>query len=213
MRKKYIAVLGILLMAASVLTGCAGVRQAVAVENTYEFDEQIVNIEIYTTACDVRIVPSGDGKCRVVCKEADTLIHDVEMIRGTLRIKKRNGRSGNLTNIPLLIEVSVPDVPYSSLSIDTTSGSQDISAGLSFTDARLTSSSGGIRTAADIEGSLNIRTTSGSQSISGASAPEIAAESTSGSIVAEDMNAAEELFLKSTRVSVTPREVLSSASL
>lgn len=174
---------------AFVLTGCGVIRTAEPVTNTYEFDGDITDIIISTTACDVVLVPSGDGRTTVVCHEADTLLHEVTLEKGVLRIKKKSSRTGiSFNNMDLRIEVSFPVKNYNGLTAETNSGGISVDGAFSCMDAELKTTSGGIRFSGKVAGKLYSDSSSGGQHLTGVDCTSVRATSTSGGIHAETVS-------------------------
>ena len=174
---------------AFVLTGCGVIRTAEPVTNTYEFDGDITDIIISTTACDVVLVPSGDGRTTVVCHEADTLLHEVTLEKGVLRIKKKSSRTGiSFNNMDLRIEVSFPVKNYNGLTAETNSGGISVDGAFSCRDAELKTTSGGIRFSGKVAGKLYSDSSSGGQHLTGVDCTSVRATSTSGGIHAETVS-------------------------
>ncbi len=58
----------------------------------YDIDEVFEDIRIIGDTTDVIILPSEDGKCRVICDETDNLKHSVEVENGVLTINFTDNR-------------------------------------------------------------------------------------------------------------------------
>ena len=183
--KKMITLALVLGLALS-LTGCMRMffkGNAKAEVNTYEFDDVINSVIIETTSFDVRIVKVIGEKAVVILREADLLRHDVEYSNGTLRIVKRKTEGAvNAVNIPLEIEVQLPEEKYSLIDIATGSGNITVGPDFSFEEAVYNTSSGGVLSDADVSGTLRSATSSGNQHINNVYGKSVEAVSTSGDI-------------------------------
>lgn len=213
--KPFIGILLILALALG-LTACGGGtgRKAEGITNTYELEEPFSDISIDTTILDVVIVPSEDGSSVVTCQEADTLLHDVYVKDGTLFVKRRtDSKNASYNNIPLKIEVSIPAGEYGDLSIETTSGDQYVAGNLSFRNGVFNATSGGIGVEAAIRGGIRTKTTSGGQFLRDMEPEKVEAESTSGSIQAENLTHGQFYEFETTSGSVILIGVLSDRSL
>ena len=206
----------LLIAAAAVLfTSCDGlfVRRANAVTNTYDFDGPVTELDIDTSSSEVRVIPSKDGKISVVCYEADTMLHDVTLMNGLLKIRRRSGSTRSVAvNIRLEIIVSLPPGNYDRFDIETSSGSIDVSEGFTVTDAVLEASSGAIRCSADVRGQLLSTTSSGSQYMENASCRKIRAKSSSGSVNAENLRG-EDMEFEASSGSVRLTDVVADKDL
>lgn len=214
--KKHIPAAALLLLLIFSLSGCAMFPVRVDEERVsiYEFDGSVKDITVSTTAFDVRIVPSKDGGCIVTCRETNALQHEVKCENGLLSIRLDKKNSGaEVNNKPLEIEISIPSGDYGTVSFETSSGSQDIPAGFSFDDVSLTSSSGGIRMAADARNGIKMTTSSGNQYINRASAPIIEAQSGSGNVNAEELAGVSDLIIDASSGNVILSGVATSESI
>ena len=174
---------------AFVLTGCSMIiHEAEPVTNTYEFSKEITDILISTTACDVKILPSSDGKTTVICREADKLQHDVTLQNGLLKIAKKKTKGAvSFTNMTLEIELRLPEKDYNGLTVETTSGGITVAESFSCSDAELAATSGGISFSGKVTGKFYSDTSSGGQYLDGISCRSVKVTSTSGGIVAVDL--------------------------
>ncbi len=212
---RYIGI-GLLIAAfAAVLTSCVsfGFRRAEAVTNEYVFETIIKDFDIETTACDVLIMPWDDRNTKVVCHEADLLLHDVQVKDGKLVIKRKERTDGvSFNNMILRIEIMMPAGSYGNVMAKTSSGSIELSSGFDFVDAILSASSGAIVCDAQVRGQLLCNTSSGGQRLSGTGCKWLQAASSSGSILAENIRAEVAEFSASSG-SVTLNDVIAQDEL
>ena len=216
-KRHFLALAGFAALLATVLSACKGgiLDRAEPVTNTYEFSEKITGIDIDTTSFDVRVRSSEDGVCRVVCREADTMLHDVSVKDGVLTIKKqKNSGIGKVAvNIPLDIEVSLPIVEKADITIKTSSGDQHLAKAMQFANAYLTASSGTIVCEANVTGTISTHTSSGEQYISSAVAAYVDAEASSGDIRAEALPYGDYYSFRTSSGEVILSEVAASKTL
>lgn len=172
---------------------------------TYSESDAFTDIEVKGSGSEVVLIPSEDGECRVVCTEAENITHTVRVTDGTLYIEKHDNRKWNerigIFMEDMVIEVYLPESEYSNLKIKNSSGGIKVREGFAFkeTDIENTSGSVDFRSCA---GSLDINVTSGSIRLQDVSASEISLETTSGSIKAENINAATAFDVHSTSGSI-----------
>lgn len=133
---------------------------------TYPVLESFRHIDVRDVDCDVRLLLSEDGSCRVVCTESDRIVNRVEVRDDTLTITRNDERrwyerfsiwwGGDLT-----LTVYLPEQEYQSLFLKTVSGDISVPEQLSFAAAELSSISGDISFLARTDGGLTITSTSG----------------------------------------------------
>lgn len=163
-------------------------RRAKAEENTYRLSSVITDIHIDTSVFDVSVIQSEDGICTVTCRETDLLKHSVDLKSGVLTIvEEKREASVNTSGLKLEIEVRLPELDRSSLTVRTDSGSIRAAAGLSFDYVKFESAGGSIYTELSVNNEMRCRTESGSLAMSGTSPAKVSAETVSGDIRAEDM--------------------------
>ncbi len=115
---------------------------------------------------NVRLVPSKDDECRVVCQETDKLYHKVTVEDDTLFIREVDDRRWfeKLFSFSGTIEVNVylPQSTYASLVAKTDTSSMDIPEGLTFGQVKASTATGSITVAADVTGALTLESDTGS---------------------------------------------------
>lgn len=160
--------------------------------NTYTLAEGFSNIKVWGAECDVRLLPSGDGACTVLCNETDRITHTVTVKNGTLTIERTDNRKwfehiGFTWNYwgPIEVTVYLPERAYKDLDIRTVSGDVEIPDGFSFSRAEVDGTSGDVSFTAEVEGDLFLKTVSGGIRV-GRTAPEtLTVESTSGKVIVD----------------------------
>ena len=138
--------------------------------NTYVFSDAFpfANITVRGAECDVRLLPSGDGDCTVVCNETDRITHTVTVENDTLMIKRTDDRKwfehiGIMWNYwgPIEVLVYLPERIYENLYIETVSGAVEVPDHFSFARAEVEGVSGDIHFMAAVRGDLSIQDVSG----------------------------------------------------
>ena len=141
-----------------------------AASNTYVFPDAFpfANITVRGAECDVRLLPSGDGDCTVVCNETDRITHTVTVENDTLIIKRTDDRKwfehiGIMWNYwgPIEVLVYLPERIYENLYIETVSGAVEVPDDFSFSKADVDGVSGDIHFMAAVRGDLSIQNVSG----------------------------------------------------
>jgi len=175
-------------------------------ERTVEITDAFENI-IVTKGSDIRLLPSEDGKCRLVFTESDTVTYSSNVEDGTLTIKRDENRKWldyfgfNFTSYS--VKLYLPETKYNYVNIKTFSGDIELSEGLTFHHVNLDCSSGDIRCYAAIDDNLFAESSSGDMDIKGISpANGITLANTSGSIKLSNMDMADKIDISSTSGSI-----------
>ncbi len=174
-------------------------------ERIVEITDAFENI-IVTKGSDIRLLPSEDGKCRVVFTESDTVSYSSTVEDGTLTIERVENRKWldyfgfNFTSYS--VKLYLPEAKYNSVNIKTFSGDIELSEGLTFHHVNLDCSSGDIRCYAAIDDNLFAECTSGSMDISGTNARGVTLSVSSGSIKLSGINSAAKIDISSTSGSI-----------
>lgn len=169
--------------------------------NTYALEEPFSNISIKTAECDLRLLPSEDDSCKVVCEESEEIFHSVTVENNTLTIGRTDARKWyeHIVGIywgEMTITVYLPQTDYASLYALNVSGNITIPDEFSFLDAELHNTSGKVDFAAAVENDLSIKTVSGNLHIKNAHPKGLTAQSTSGRIVCSDVAVSENIKMK-----------------
>jgi len=132
---------------------------------TYEFKEEFHSVLINTDTADIVFLPSEDEKCKVVCYEPDSGIHDVTVKDGKLSInwlvyKKWYERIGITFGSPK-VTVYLPRTEYVSLSIKESTGDVSIPDNFKFDSIDIKASTGDIKNRASATGDIIIKTSTG----------------------------------------------------
>ncbi len=98
--------------------------------NTYTLDDAFSKIHIYTDEADVLFTPSEDNICKVVCYEMKNAKHLVDVQNDSLYIRTHNNKKwyeyiGINFGSPK-ITVSLPQIQYDALFINSSTGDVDI---------------------------------------------------------------------------------------
>ena len=162
------------------------------VTNTYAVSEGFTKISVWGSECDVRLIPSEDAACTVLCNETDRITHVVTVRNGTLTIERTDDRKwfehiGFMWSYwgPIEVIVYLPEGAYDDLYIRTASGDVDVPGDFSFTQAEVDGVSGSIRFAADVKGALRLKAVSGSIQVGGVAPETLTVESTSGKVAVD----------------------------
>lgn len=176
---------------------------------THNFTEQVYEVEpvsedmpiqditIKTSDSDVRILPSEDDSCRVVCRETEEMKHFVSVKGNELTIsQKYAGKWYEQFKIMIFEEsqsvtVYLPEKDYHRLDVKTVSGEIDVAQQFTFDAVKLCSTSGDIHCAAQVNSKISVDSTSGEVVLSGMQGSDIVqieAYTTSGDITLKDVH-------------------------
>ena len=194
---------GIILCAAAAAFcdfGSGGMNTMSLVRKTYSVGQDFSAVSISDESSNVRLLPSGDGECRVICSESENgkLHYDVTVSEGVLTVQRidqrdlleRVGISFGGTDL----ELYLPKTEYDRLTVRTSSGGIRVPEDFRFGEAQGEASSGGIIFSASVDESLTLNAASGSISVSGVSPRSLSASALSGSVTLEAVNAEETLY-------------------
>ncbi len=141
-------------------------------EKTHTINDKVTFLKISDAECDVRIRPSEDGVCRVVCPDGEKVFRQVTLDGQTLTVTRVDERKW-YEHIgiswgwkPRAVTVYLPEGAYKDLTLKTASGTIDVPAGYAFSSVKITTASGDISFSGDVEKSVEITTASGDVSLS-----------------------------------------------
>lgn len=164
------------------------------VTNTYAVTDSFTNIRVWGAECDVRLIPSEDGACTVLCSETDRVTHTVTVKNGTLTIERTDDRKwyehiGFTWSYwgPIEVVVALPGHAYGDLDVRTASGKVEIPGDFSFDSAKVDGTSGDVRFTAAVDGELRLKTVSGDIQASGMRPETLTVTSTSGDITLDSI--------------------------
>lgn len=165
-------------------------------KRTYDNLESFANIEAENAACDIILVPSADGKRKVVCDEATSIMNQVTVENGTLKITEKDCRRW-YEHIAVIwfnkmsVTIYMPQGEYGSLNLKSVSGNIKIPEEFKFQNTEILSTSGDVSLDAGISGDIYAKSVSGNVKIKNASANNIKAVTTSGDVYFSNVSAAE----------------------
>jgi len=160
--------------------------------NTYEINEDFAKILITTLEGDVEIVPSDDGKCKVVCYEKKKVKHEVKVDSDQLIIDAYDGRKWydyiNFFSFSTpKITVYLPTDMIRSLYINGSTGDIDISSSFTFKEIDVVTSTGDVNCYASSTGEIKIQVNTGSIYLNSVKTSGLNLSASTGSISATDV--------------------------
>lgn len=155
-------------------------------EDTYTITEDFQTVSLDTESADVRILPSEDGSCKVVCKYPEKSSHSVAVEDGVLKIHFEDNSSWT-DNIGFSIkspEISVylSEKMFKLLLADVSSGDINIMRNVSFIDIDITTKSGDVTCYTIVDQALRIKTSSGDVTLDDVFTGDIDVETGSGDV-------------------------------
>ena len=155
-------------------------------EDTYTITEDFQTVSLDTESADVRILPSEDGSCKVVCKYPEKSNHSVAVEDGVLKIHFEDNSSW-IDNIGFSIkspEISVylSEKMFKFLLADVSSGDINIMRNVSFIDIDITTKSGDVTCYTIVDQALRIKTSSGDVTLDDVFTGDIDVETGSGDV-------------------------------
>lgn len=158
---------------------------------TYAVDQPFDSLSVAGGSCDVRLLPSDDGTCRVDCAECDGLRFSVEVVGGVLTVRQEDVRKW-YAHIGVFIgetpvTIYLPETAYERLSVQTASGNAEIPDAFRFHTAEVSAASGNVRFCADVTEDLTVRTASGNATLSGVTCGTLSVQTASGNAELTDV--------------------------
>ena len=160
-------------------------------ENTYEVSGSFKNISIAVDTDDIEFQKSHDGKCSVICIEAEDIRHEAKINGNTLEIKQFNEGGWNFIGINMQtpkMTVYLPENTYNDLDINVNTGDIIIPAGFTFEDLEIYGNTGDIMSECDVTGDTNAEITTGDISMIGIAGDKISVSVTTGDVLLERIN-------------------------
>lgn len=161
--------------------------------NEHEITEDFVSISIDTDTSDIILIPSTDGKCKVVCAEAKNLNHSVSVNNGTLTVKMVDTRKW-YEYISLFsfgkrkITVYLPKTEYENLTVKTDTGDTEIAKEFKLGSVDVSGSTGDVNCNASVSGPLKIKISTGDVRIENIFAGDVKIEVDTGKTVLTDVS-------------------------
>ena len=167
----------------------------------YSIEESFTDIFIEDAESDVRLIPTQDGSCTVICQESDKISHSVTVKNGKLTVERTDLRKWyeriGIYWGEMEVLIYLPKTEYDRLSVSNVSGTVEVPKEFSFVQAEIDNTSGDVRFLASVQNKLSVKTVSGDIRIADTACQNVSAESTSGEILLSNLTtAAETLRLK-----------------
>lgn len=182
-------------------------------EITDNFDK--ISIDVDTT--DVEFVLSQDGKCKIVCAEAEKLEHEAVVQNGTLTIKMTDNRRW-YDHIGIFmgdykITVYLPQQNYASVLIDTDTGDITLPKDFSFENIKIEGDTADVACGASVSGALGIELSTGDVKLDGITAGEINLATSTGDIYINRVTTTGNINVETDTGDMTFKDTISLAAL
>ncbi len=163
--------------------------------STYEIGEAFTGISVDVDTADVILLPSDDGKSRVVCTEEERLSYSVFVQDGTLKVNLTDERKWYDHIQPFdfsshKITVYLPQGEYESLVVSGDTGDVEIPSDFNFTDVELRLSTGDVKYCASAREDVKIRTSTGSITVENVSVGSLDLVASTGNVRATGIRSA-----------------------
>ena len=170
------------------------------VNNEYEITENFKNINIATTEGVIEIIPSTDGKTKVVLAEKEKTLHNVFVSQETLNIEMNDERKWydhvGINWETQKVKLYIPSGEYDALDISTDTGDIDIAKDYFFEKINIKGSTVDVVVKASVLNEAKIETSTGDINLENLTAGSIDISVTTGSVELENVKVATDLKIK-----------------
>lgn len=176
--------------------------------SAHEVQDSFRHISIITEGADIVLLPSEDGKCRVICFEQANAKHTVAVQEDRLSIDMKDEREWyEYVGIHFnrsKIAVHLPMGAYGSLSILSSTGNVEIPGDFTFERVTIEESTGDVICCASVSEAIRIKTTTGDIRVENVSAGTIDLSVSTGGIIASKIVSGGEMktYVSTGRVSM-----------
>ena len=191
--KKWIAIIICIALIAAAVAIVVIYGQKWATEtNTYDVNDAFSSIHISADAVDVKILPSENGTCKVVCVENKKVHHKISVEDNVLTIG--DGEEKNLVEkvyrmiSKQVITIYLPIAEYNDLIIENSTGNVDVAKVGKFSMVDISLSTGDVDFSTNVVGLTKIEATTGDVSVKNVELGSLIAEVTTGNIELSNVN-------------------------
>ena len=170
------------------------------VETTFEPSGDFENISINVFTTDLKLLPSEDGKCRIVCYEDEKVSHTAEVKDGALVIDTKDSRRWlgfiSLSFKRPTMEIYLPKNEYEFLDIDTDTGAVYLPNNFTFESININGNTGSVVCYASAKKDMDFELDTGPILLCDVSAGDIRLQTDTGSIKLNGGTVAESIEVK-----------------
>ena len=196
-----LAVGGAILLAAAVGAGVTYlVRKANTVTQTYDLDKTFNSIKVDVETSDIEFVKSNEGIGKVICTEAKDYKHIVVVENETLKVSFDHKYRLNFgfMSPDFKVQIYVPSSTEYSLEIVHTTGNLDIGEDFTFSDVKVTGSTGNNKIQSNVKNTVNVKCSTGRIYLANMNPTSIFIESSTGESSLKDINCSGDITMQST---------------
>ncbi|MBQ2711948.1 MAG: DUF4097 family beta strand repeat protein [Clostridia bacterium] len=161
------------------------------ITNTYEIQDEFVDISVITATADVILLPSTDGTCRVECIEDEKQKHSVSVVSGVLTVNAEDNRKWydfiSLFFRKQQLKIYLTEKEYSALFIKTKTGAVELPKDFFFASINVNLETGSIQNRASASGEIRIKASTGDIFVEGVSASSMDLSVSTGKITVTDV--------------------------
>ena len=166
------------------------------VQGTHSVEQTFDRIRIDVLAADVELIPSEDGKCRIITTDHEDVEYTVRVVEDTLTVRAADNRAwyqhlsvGVSANRS--VQIFLPAQSFKSLTVDVTAGDVSVPRDFTFSgNVELSSNSGDLTLLAAVEGDTSLETTTGDVTVEGKH-KTVSASATTGDVTLRHVDAKE----------------------
>ena len=155
-------------------------------EITHTVSEPFESIRVEEIDCNVLLLPSENGECRVVTNETAHLYNSISVENGVLTVRRYDERAWHERILIFgatdpTLKIYLPQTQYNDVNLRTTAGDLSVDAPFTFRTATLRSVSGNVQLTASVAETATVSSTSGNVLLQDLSANALSASTASGS--------------------------------
>lgn len=159
--------------------------------SSYNITEDFGKILVNTKIADIKILPSEDNVCKIVCEEQTNAKHDVKVADGTLAIRLNDQRKwyehiGFNFKTPM-ITVYLPQEKYCDVAIRNNTGDVELAKGFTFKSVDIDLSTGDVKILSSVTERIAVVSSTGDVALENISAGSVEAHVTTGDVIAKNV--------------------------
>ncbi len=168
--------------------------------NEYVIEDAFDSISVNTDTADLTLLPSADGKCRVVCYEESKMKHSVSVIDETLTVNVVNEKKW-YDYIGIYMEkqtltVYLPEERYNALTVKGSTGDVEIPADFRFQTVDIQSSTGHVKLLSTVFDLIKVKVSTGDVRIQSLACGALDISSSTGDVLVTDVGCSGEVKIK-----------------
>ena len=167
----------------------------------YKISEPFQNISVTTDIAGVNFVPSQSGEAAVICPQHKNLTHSVAVREGTLVVEVTDNRPwyeriGIFFDAQAQVTLELPAGIYGSVTLMSTTGNTELPADFCFETITVTQSTGNITCRASAKGEMILNTTTGNVVAENMEAENLELSASTGKVILNGVTTSGNIFVK-----------------